>query len=157
MLMYICLTILLLLIGMIIGFVSGLRYANREIVKMHTVSLKYWTLYEIAVRWIKNPQKINEYMKQNGYKRICVYGMSHLGDCLVKILKENGIEVVCGIDKNADNLFSPYLPVRSLEDNFPAADLIIVTAIMYFEQIKSELETKIGKGIPIISLEEILQ
>ena len=43
-----------------------------------------------------------------------------------------------------------------MDDNLPMADLIIVTTIVHFGEIKTELEKKFGKEINIVSLEEIL-
>ena len=82
--------------------------------------------------------------------------MSHLGDCLTGTLRKAGIEVLYGIDKNADKLYNQYVEIYNMDDNLPMADLIIVTTIVHFGEIKTELEKKFGKEINIVSLEEIL-
>lgn len=133
-----------------------MKYSNKEIIKMSNISSKHWKLYEIAIRWIRSQENIERYIVQNEYKRVCIYGMSHLGDCLTDALRKVGIEVVYGIDKNADKLYNQYIPIYKLSDNLPTADLIIVTTIMHFEEIKSELEKKFEKEISIVSLEEVL-
>ncbi len=152
---YICILIVSILL-FVAGFVLGLKYSNRETLKMYMLASKHWELYMLAVRWLKNSKSIEAYIINNGYKRICIYGMSYLGDCLASTLRNDGIEVICGIDRNADNLYNPYIPIYSLENSLPEMDLIIVTTIMYFEQIKSDLEIMLGKKIKIVSLEKIL-
>lgn len=144
------------MIFIFIGFILGMKYSNKEIIKMSNISSKHWKLYEIAIRWIRSQENIERYIVQNEYKRVCIYGMSHLGDCLTDALRKAGIEVVYGIDKNADKLYNQYIPIYKLSDNLPTADLIIVTTIMHFEEIKSELEKKFEKEISIVSLEEVL-
>lgn len=154
--MSICIFIISVLIFAIVGFVLGLKYSNREIVKMHMLASKHWALYELAVRWIKNPKRIERYIIEHGYEKVCIYGMSYLGDCLTSTLRDSGIEVICGIDRNVDHLYNPYIPIYRPGDSLPDVDLIIVTTIMYFEQIKSELEVTLGKKTNIVSLEKIL-
>jgi len=144
------------IIFIFIGFILGMKYSNKEIIKISNISSKHWKLYEIAIRWIRSQENIERYIVQNEYKRVCIYGMSHLGDCLTDALRKVGIEVVYGIDKNADKLYNQYIPIYKLSDNLPTADLIIVTTIMHFEEIKSELEKKFEKEISIVSLEEVL-
>ena len=147
------------LVGMITfgtGFFWGLKYYHVEIVKMVNLASKSLELFEIAVWWIKNPQKISEYVNQKKYKKVAIYGMSHLGDCLENTLRSSGIEVVCGIDKNASQLYNPYIPIYNLENKLPVVDVVIITTIICFEQIKHELQGLYGGNIDIVSLEEIL-
>ena len=95
-------------------------------------------------------------MLQNRYESVCVYGMSHMGNCLVDMLKKNGIEVICGIDREAEKLYNPYVPIYSVEEDLPVADVVIVTAISDFGHIKSRLQAKFEEQVKIVSLEEIL-
>lgn len=139
-----------------IGFILGMKYSNKEIIKISNISSKHWRLYEIAIQWIKRQENIEGYIVRNGYKSVCIYGMSHLGDCLTGTLRKAGIEVLYGIDKNADKLYNQYVEIYNMDDNLPMADLIIVTTIVHFGEIKTELEKKFGKEINIVSLEEIL-
>lgn len=141
---------------MMIGFILGMKYSNKEIIKMHNIALKHWKLYEIAIKWIKKQDNIERYIIQKGYKTVGIYGMSHLGDCLAVTLRERGIEVAYGIDRNADKLYNSYIPIYNITCNLPIVDLIVVTTIMCFEEIKDELEEKFGKEINVVSLEEIL-
>lgn len=147
------------LVGMITfggGFICGLKYYHVEISKMSDLASKRLDLFKIAVWWIKNPQKVKKYVIQNHYKEIAIYGMSYLGDCLENVLRHSGIKVVCGIDRNAGQLYNPYIPIYTLESKLPLADLVIVTTIVCFDQIKQEIQQSYGSDVNVVSLEEIL-
>ena len=58
-----------------------------------------------------------------------------------------------GIDKNADNIYAD-IDVVSLNDKLDEVDVIIVTAITFFDQIVEELSNKVK--CPIVSIEDIL-
>ena len=158
--LYICSIILLVIIIFIIvfalGFMSGLRISNKEVMRARNSANKNGDLLKIAIKWIRDGQKIEQYIEEKGYKRIAVYGMSYLGDCLVDTLWKKEINVVCGIDRNADRLYNPYVPIYKMENDFPMSDVIIVTALVSYQQIKQDLQTKLGQDIDIISLEDIL-
>lgn len=150
---------LAVLIGLLVftsGFVLGLKYSNQEIEKLKNLSTKHLELFKIAVRWIKDSQKIEKYIRDNGYKKIAIYGMSYLGDCLEEILFKSGIGALYGIDKNADKLYNSHIAIYSMESDLTGVDVVVVTTAMYYEQIRSELEMKMGNETTIISLEEIL-
>lgn len=92
-------------------------------------------------------------LEKNGYKKIAIYGMSYAGETLVDELKGAGIEVVYGIDKNADLIYAE-VDVMTVDDDFAPVDAIVVTAITFFDEIEGMLSEKMD--CPIISLEDIL-
>ena len=153
---YLILFILFGIVSFLFGFFQGLKYSNREIKRAKDLSNKHLELFKLAVRWIKNPQKIVNYLDENGYKRIGIYGMSYLGDCLQEVLRENDIKVVFGVDRNASRLYNPYIPIYEMTDDLPIVDVIIVTTIAFFPEIKQELEEKLDRHTLVISLEDIL-
>lgn len=149
-------SVIMILTAFGFGFIFGLKYSSREINTIQRLSEKNMELFKITIKWMKNSQNIFDYLHTKRYRKIGVYGMSYLGDCLVDKLSENGIEVVCGIDRNADKLYHPLVQIYSIEDKFPVADAIIVTTVGSFQQIKHDLERQIGKQTDIVALEEIL-
>ena len=68
-------------------------------------------------------------------------------------LKETGVRVLYGIDKNVDRISST-VDIVSINDNLEPVDAIIVTAISFFDEINKELSKKID--CPIISLDDII-
>lgn len=138
-----------------IGFVLGIRYSNYEIIKAKNLSDKHLELFKIAVKWIKEPEHMEKFIEKNQGKSIGIYGMSYLGDCLQKTFRKGGMTKIYGIDRNASRLYNPDIEIYSMENELPDADIIIITAFIYFESIKRDLEMKIGKNTNIISLENI--
>ena len=148
--------VLLAIFGFIFGFIQGLKYSSRETKKAKDLANKHLELFKLSIRWIKNPRKIVQYIDECGFKKIGIYGMSYFGDCLQEILRESNFEVVYGVDRNARQLYNPYIPIYSMNDDLPIVDMIIVTTIVSFPEIKQGLEEKVGRNVPIVSLENIL-
>lgn len=89
------------------------------------------------------------------FSKIAIYGIGDLGKCLVEELREEGIEIGYIIDKRASQIKEfDNIKVFNPDEELPSTDLIIVTAIFYFDEIAYELKKKVS--CPIISLEEIV-
>ena len=58
-----------------------------------------------------------------------------------------------GIDKKADSIYAD-VDVVSIDDDLAPVDVIVVTAITFFDEIEENLSEKLD--CPIISLEDIL-
>lgn len=93
------------------------------------------------------------YFKRKDYKKIAIYGMHYMGMSLLNELKNSGIEVAYGIDRNADHIFAD-CKVITPDEEFEDVDAIVVTPVFYFESIEEELSQKVS--YPIVSLEEVL-
>ena len=122
----------------------------------NTLSVKHFRLMMVLNQWLAAKQEgksLASFFEKNGYKKIAIYGMSHLGKRLVEELKGTDIEILYGIDKNADNIYSEF-EMKTLEDDLPPVDVIVVTAVTYFDEIEAALEEKVDYSI--ISLEDIL-
>ena len=140
--------ILSLLGGVVGGMIGTKRVMQKKLNRATDYSDKHLSLFLMMNQWVKVKQEgknLGEYFERNGLKRIAVYGMSYAG--------ETGIEVVYGIDKHADKIFST-VDVISVDDSFAEVDAVIVTAITFFDDIKDMLCEKVN--CPVISLEDIL-
>lgn len=142
-------------ITLAIGFVFGLKYSSQETIKAKVASDKHLELFKLAVKWIKEPEKLEKFIDNNRDQIVGVYGMSYLGDCLQEIFRKRGMRKLYGIDRNAHRLYNQYIPIYGLEDELPFMNIIIVTSFLYYEQIKQELELKVDSSTSIISLEDI--
>lgn len=137
-------------IGM--GKLIGSRFANKP-----NSSDKYLELSQIMNQWVRVKQKnknLSTYFERFGYKRVAIYGMGAAGMTLLDELKETGVQVVYGIDKRADEIYTD-LDVVTMEKNLAEVDAIVVTAVSYFDEIKEELKRKVN--CPVISLNSILR
>jgi hypothetical protein len=151
-----CIYSLLAMIIFLSGFIAGLKYSKTEIIKWRNLSAKYMDMFKIGIKWIKDNEKVEEFLKSNNYKSVGIYGMSYLGDCLQHILRKNSINILFGIDRNSKGLYNPYIPIYNVEDDLPYVDIIIVTAMVDLEEIRTSLNRKINRETKIILLEDIL-
>ena len=148
------------LVGAVMGAVAGGVAVKTSTTK--TIEGKQETLKKVHVlycafdRWLQIRQDgrtLVEYFKNNNYKTVAVYGMKELGERLIDELRDSDIKVCYAIDRNADQIYSDVDIVTS-DDYLEPVDVIVVTAIYYFEEIEETLRSKVD--CPIVSLEDII-
>lgn len=98
--------------------------------------------------------KIEKFFIKSGYKKIVIYGMGFLGQRFYDEMKESSVEIVGVVDKNSKVILDQGSIYSSVEDLSENADVIVITAITYFHEIKKEIRKT--SLIPIISLEEVV-
>ena len=158
--MYISFSIVSLIIGILIGYLYMRNLLIGHIVHWKQMSDKHLLLFELSNKWIEIHQKnknISEYIRNMGCYQIGIYGLSYLGQRLFEELTDGGLEVVCGFDRRARDINIPGLSVIS-PDNIHKdidVDIIIVTSIIQYEKIRSNILERIEKKVKIISLESI--
>ena len=117
---------------------------------------KVHALYMAFDQWLRIHQEgktLTEYFNQNQYQTVAIYGMKELGERLYDELEGTDVTVRYIIDKNADMIYAD-VNVVTPEDVLEPVDIIVVTAIYYFDEIEENLSGKVH--CPIISLEDIL-
>jgi len=118
--------------------------------------VKLSEFYNVLVQWISLKERgitAGDFMRKNGYKTAAVYGMKELGELLYQEMRNSGVCVKYVIDQFPESIFVDVPVLRPDEDLLPV-DVIIVTAIHYFEKIKETLKSKIE--CKICSLEDVL-
>lgn len=124
--------------------------------RLQSTSDKYMDLFKLMNQWVKVKQEeknLSEYFKAKGYKTIGIYGMSYAGETLVAELAGTGVTVLYGIDQRMSGTVAG-IDMVSLNDIREGADVIVVTAIAYFDEIEKTLQKKVK--CPIVSLEEVI-
>lgn len=124
--------------------------------KQQQLADKHLAIMKVYDEWLKVKQdggSLVSYFEKRNYKNIAIYGMSYLGESLVRELRDSDIKVQCGIDKNAENIYSS-MEVLTLSDDLPKVDVIVVTAVFFFDEVAEELESLVD--CPVISLEDIV-
>lgn len=113
-------------------------------------------LIDIFASWMKIKQEgksLKVYFEEKGYKKIAIYGMHYLGECLVRELKDSDIVIEYAIDRNAKGINSG-IQCIDMSGEFTKVDAVIVTPVQSFFEIEEELSYKIE--CPIISIEDII-
>ena len=120
------------------------------------MSDKHLALFLMMNQWVKVKQEgknLSSYFDKYGYKKIAIYGISHAGNTLINELKNTDIKVAYGIDQRAKSIYSD-LRIVTLDDTLEEVDVIVVTAITFFDEIEEKLSEKVE--CPIISLDDVL-
>lgn len=129
---------------------------NKKVQFQQTLAQKHLLIMQTFNQWLINKQEgksLARFFEENGYRSIAVYGMSYLGERLLDELKDTGIEVRYGIDRNAENIYAD-IDVKGLDDELPEVDAIVVTAVYFFDEIEDELGKRVD--YPVISLEDVV-
>ena len=145
-----------ILTGMLAGAGIVKKIDGKLIEEAKDMSDKHLSLFLMMNGWVKikqNGKNLLDYFVRNNYNRIAIYGMSYVGETLLKELSGSEVEVVYGIDKNAE-IIDQEFKVITMENPLEEVDVIVVTAITFYDEIEEKLSKKID--CPIISLEDIL-
>ena len=102
---------------------------------------------------MQEQKKLTEYFKRNEYRTVAIYGMKEIGMLLLSELRREGIEVSYAVDRNADEI-SADITILKPSYAMPEVDVIIVTALHYFDKIY--LEIRELRNAAIVSVEDIL-
>ena len=143
-------------IGVAAGSAAVKFSENKKVVEKQEQLRKLHVLYMAFDQWLQIRQagkSLAEYFVKNNYKTVAVYGMKELGERLCDELKGSEITVCYAIDKNADQIYAD-VDVVTPDDDLMPVDVIVVTAIYYFDEIEEMMCKKVE--CPIVSLEDIL-
>lgn len=151
--------IVIAIIAFLIGALAGILISGNALLAnlkgQHQLSKKYFSFFMLYDKWLSMKQmgrNVKEYFEINGYKRVAIYGMGQIGVRFYEELRQEGVEVLYVIDRNAPNL---KFDVECLlpENELPEVDVIIVTAINNYEEIRDVVVGKVK--CPVVSLNDI--
>lgn len=152
------------LMGTIIGIVCGMTAGvsiiavkcGSGIQNLKKSAARFQRVAFMMNRWIQIKQEgkeIAKYCRERNCTKIAIYGMDYVGNRLYEEMKDSGIHVAYGIDRSASTK-TVDIAVLSYADKFPEVDMVIVTCIYYFEDVKEKLSKRMD--CPVVSLEDIL-
>lgn len=101
--------------------------------------------YERWVNELLKNKMISEYLLENNYCHVAIYGMGRIGKQLFKEFQLTEIYVDYVIDRNMSKscLYYENVPCYNLSPNLPYVDVIIVTVSSEAEKILIELRDKV--------------
>ena len=116
----------------------------------------YYSLLKMIIEKKIEGRSIAGYLRENGKKKIAVYGYGDLGKILCKIIdKEKDISISCIIDRNVSSgKESSHDVVSSIEENRSSVDAVIVTPFLEYDEIRNGLIKHTDTDI--LSLEDIV-
>ncbi len=151
-------------LGILLGAVAGIavdettfgKSRRDNIKKLELQQQKMNEFYMILLQWLRVHQEgrtLAEYFRKNGYSTVAVYGMKELGEALVGELEKSDVDVKYCVDRSADDIYVE-VDVYKPDQNLPPVDVMVVTAVHYFEDIENDMMNKVD--CPIISLEDVV-
>ena len=153
-------TIISTLMGAAAGAIAAgaaSKTTSSKIISAKSETLKkVHVLYNVFDRWLQIRQEgrtLAEYFMKHNYKTVAIYGMKELGERLIDELKDSDITVDYAIDKSADEIYAD-VDIVTPDDELEPVDVIVVTAIYYFDEIADMLSEKVD--YPVVSLEDIV-
>ena len=102
---------------------------------------KFKKYYNLLNQWLALKQQgksLEMYFLENQYKTIIIYGMGEIGNRLYEELKNSRIEIKYAIDKNVIIEYDD-LEIMELSNSMEQADVVVVTAIFAFDEIKKSI------------------
>lgn len=142
--------------GGVAGGVAVSVKSNKEVQKWREFSNKHLEMIKLYDQWFATKQEgksVADYLKSEGIKTVAIYGMSFIGQRLYEELRDTGIEVKYGIDKNWDKIYVD-IDMVNPEDDLEEVDAIIVTAFYFFNVIEDFLLEKTDSRI--LSMEDLV-
>lgn len=149
--------VIIFVIGIHFGYKKIFNKYNKELLKAKEMSDKHFRLFKLMNNWTNakiRGTKVVDYLKENNIKSVAIYGLSYVGQTLISELEKEDIDIKYGIDQNPE-FFCQDFEVISPNDELPSVDMIIITAVFYFDEIKSKLQKRVNTQI--VSLEEIVE
>ncbi len=120
------------------------------------LSNKHLQLYLTALRWVEIKQegiRLDKYLDKLGYHTIAIYGISHMGEILIKELIDSLVKISYGIDKNADKIQSQ-IPIYKPSDELEKVDIILNATTISNSELLKEMYVN---DVEMIRLDELLE
>lgn len=113
--------------------------------------------YNLLREWIFTSQighPVKRYFEECGYKKIVIYGAGEIGLLLCQELAlTSDMEVICFIDRVKQDTPFGIEVVQEYNKNMQS-DVVVVTPVTWYEEIRTELETAGAKRV--VSLETVI-
>lgn len=117
---------------------------------------KFEMYYNLMERWMtlrEEGKSIANILNNRGIFIIAIYGLGKIGKHVICELENSSVIIQYAIDRATVGFYGG-ISVKSVEEELPDVDAVIVTAVYDFDEIEEKLIEKVE--CPVISLEEIL-
>ena len=139
------------------GFLGGGIYTffkeEKKVKALYKLCQKNEKIIKSYCFWVRERKSYDKYLRSLGFENIVVYGAGYLGKSLISELKDSCVEVLYAVDEHPNGNISG-VNVIEPDQMDGEADVVIVTAVNDFREIKDKLSKKICK--PIISIEDLI-
>lgn len=139
---------------------TSLKNSDSLVMQLYQQKEKYQIFYELTYDWMKGViagKNITDWIVENGYHTVAIYGMGELGQMVYSDLcRCEDLQVRYGLDRRS-NIESKELSIYH-PDNCPEpVELIIVTAVTAFEEVRAEISEKLDFSYKLVSLMQLIE
>lgn len=131
---------------------SNYIFENEELKLINRLK-KYYLLCNKWIKCLNNNNNIKDYFKKHKYKNIYVYGSGELAERVLESISDLNVLGIVVEDKSMETKFDNYKYYDLNEFKGNSEDVIIITPIYAFNEIKLNLKNFKGE---IISLETVI-
>lgn len=117
---------------------------------------KYYRILMVMDKWIhalQSGKDITQFFKEKAIYHIGIYGWGYLGKCLADGLRGTSITVDYVIDQNKKGDFFGG-KIYNWEDTWPKVDMVVVTPLYEFINIKQKIKSKMK--CKVVSIEDVI-
>lgn len=132
--------------------------AEEKVNFIHNKEERYREYWLVLDKWLKFElagNSVAQYLKEQSYDSVAIYGLGMLGTSLVMDLERGGIQIKYGIDQDIYKGRQFEFPVYTWENDLPDVEIIIVTTTGIFNAIREKLRSRCSAEI--VSLRSILE
>lgn len=118
----------------------------------------YWRLMDKWLSLKEENRSLADILEKKHIYKVAIYGVGMLGKHLINDLLDSNIEIVCAMDKKVIDKkydFPVIQIVEKIPDGIPESDVVIITPVYEFSNIKKLFEKK--KMENVISLEALFE
>lgn len=113
-----------------------------ELLRIQKECDKFEKYLRVLDKWMSLRERgirLDQYLLEQGYKRISIYGYGVFGQHLVEELKGSELNIEYIIDRQKDKIHVDY-PVYHPTERLPECDVIVITSFYFLNKIKKDLE-----------------
>ena len=109
-------------------------------------------------RWVEVLQaggRMDAFLQARGIVSVAVYGYGHMGKLLAAELHRSKLVHLAYVTDQSKKVLDIDVPFHLASEMLPPVDMIIVTAVYYFDDVRSALQSA-GVQARIVSLYDLL-
>lgn len=148
---------LFLLIGLTCGIVFMIYRCGYILENSKKRADKFLSYFKLMDQWLsckEQDYQFTKYFDENNIKSVAIYGMGKIGNHLKYELEKGGITLSYVIDEGKKLNYGEE-EYYSLKDNLPMVDVVIVTPVNEYKEIKKKILDN-NRMLNVISVEKII-
>ncbi len=154
---YIMKKVFLILIGLICGMIFIIYRCGFILENSKKRADKFLAYFELMDQWLtckEHNHQFTKYFSENNIKSVAIYGIGKIGNHLKYELDRGGIPLSYVIDEK-ENVIYEKEEHYSLKDSLPMVDVVIVTSVNEYEEIRKKILNN-NRMLYVISVDKLI-